>query len=116
MIVQDSASSEMREIRLGCFYQPDSSSLSSLSSVASSTDEHRPPLDHLRTTCSEKHIDVPATLQASKIPMPLEIYAPYTCITTDFEQQNLCYVQYMIVVFACPVSGCMGNILLCHEG
>ena len=22
----------------------------------------------------------------------------------------------MIVVFACPVSGCMGNILLCHEG
>ena len=29
---------------------------------------------------------------------------------------NLCYVQYMIVVFACPVPGCMGNILLCHEG
>ena len=42
VIVQDSASSEMREIHLGCCHQPDSSSISSLSSVASSTDVRLP--------------------------------------------------------------------------
>ena len=42
VIVQDGASSEMREIHLGCFHHPDSSSLSSLSSVASSTDVRMP--------------------------------------------------------------------------
>ena len=50
--------------------------------------QNRPPLTHLRT-CSEKSMEVPATLQASKIPMPLEIHAPYTCITTDFLTKKL---------------------------
>ena len=62
-------------------------------------------------------MDVPVTLQASNIPMPLEIHAPYTCITTDFLTTKLVLRSvFMIVVFACPVSICMGNILLCHEG
>ena len=59
------------EIHLGCFHQPDYNSLSSLSPVAPSTDVR-------------KAHEFPATLQASKIPMPLEIHAPNTCVTTDF--------------------------------
>ena len=80
-----SASSETREIHLGCFRQPNSSSLHRLHLLLMSgcqKNQHRPPWSHLQTTCLEKPMDVPVTLQASTIPMPPEIHAPNTCITT----------------------------------
>ena len=33
-----------------------------------------------------------------------------------FEQQNLCYAQYVIVVFACPVPGCMPRRVTSSDG
>ena len=65
-------------IHLGCFHQPDSSSLSSLSSVASSTDvkmQHRPPNNLLRKAhgCSSN----PAGLQysyATRNTCPIHLY------------------------------------------
>ena len=51
-------------------------------------------LDHLWTTCAEKPIDVAATLQASRIAMPLQTHALKTCNVT----------KLWTVMFAYPVE------------